>query len=100
MQSFWRLLGYLRNFKLKVALNVLSNILTAIFTAISIPVLIPFLEILFDRTELVTEKPEWSFKIENIINSVNYQLSQVIIKQGVERALIYVCIAIMLIFFF
>lgn len=100
MSSFWRLLSYIRNYKLNVSLNIISNVLVAIFTAISIPLLIPFLEILFDRTELVTEKPPFSYSIESMAGQVNYRLSQLIINDGKETALIYVCIAILIVFFF
>lgn len=100
MSSFWRLLGYIRNYKGNVALNILSNILVALFTAISIPLLVPFLEILFERSKLITEKPEFGYSIKNIAGQVNYQLSQLIINEGKETALIYVCVAILIVFFF
>jgi ABC-type multidrug transport system fused ATPase/permease subunit len=85
---------------MNVAFNIGSNILTAVFTAVSIPLLIPFLEILFDRSELVREKPEWGADIESIAAWFNYQLSQIIIlNNGREMALVYVCIAILSVFF-
>ena len=64
--SFWRLIGYMRNYKGMVALNVISNILTAVFTALSIPLLVPFLEVLFDRRELILEQPPGGFSAEAI----------------------------------
>jgi len=98
MRSFWRLLGYLRNYKLNVALNIFSNILTALFTAISIPLLAPFLEILFGRSEKVVEAPEFDYSLEAISQYVNYQLSQLILNQGRETALFYVCASIIGVF--
>ncbi len=98
-RSFWRLLGYLRNYKPNVTLNVLSNILTAVFTAASIPLLVPFLEILFDRREPVMLKPESINSIEGLTTSFNYYLSQLILTQGKEAALVFVCIAILSVFF-
>lgn len=97
--SFWRLMGYLRNYKLNVGLNIVSNILTALFTALSIPLLIPFLEILFERREAVTVRPEWAWNVEAITQTINYQLSQIIANQGRETALVYVCGAILAVFF-
>jgi ABC-type multidrug transport system fused ATPase/permease subunit len=97
--SFWRLIGYLRNYRLHLGLNIISNILTALFTALSIPMLIPFLEILFDRRKPVTAAPPWSWNVENIIQTVNYQLSQIILNQGKETALVFVCGAILVVFF-
>jgi ABC-type multidrug transport system fused ATPase/permease subunit len=97
--SFWRLLGYLRNYKLHVGLNIISNILTALFTALSIPLLIPFLEILFDRRELVIEPPTFQMDAQSLIDSFNYYLSQLIVEQGKGAALAFVCFAILGIFF-
>ena len=93
MQSFWRLLGYLRRYRSNVVLAIVSNILTAVFTVISIPLLIPFLEILFDRTEKLTKNPG-PFSFSNAEAWLNYNFSQFISSQGPETALIYVCIAI------
>ena len=78
--SFWRLLGYMRNYKGYVGLNIFSNIMTALFTALSIPLLVPFLEILFDRRELITQQPEVAWDIEGATASFNYYISQLIIN--------------------
>lgn len=99
MRSFWRLLGYMRNYKLFVGLNIFSNVMTAVFTALSIPLLVPFLEILFERTELVTEKPETLSSIEGLSQYFSYQISQIIIENGKEAALVYVCGGILSVFF-
>lgn len=96
--SFWRLLGYMRNYKAYVGLNIFSNIMTALFTALSIPLLVPFLEILFDRRELVTEKPVFGWDIESATASFNYFISQLIVDQGREAALVVVCVAILSVF--
>ena len=99
MSSFWRLIGYLENYKLYVGLNVISNILTAVFTVVSIPMLIPFLEILFGREEMIAVQPEFSYSIEGISATLNFYLSQVIETQGKRTALAYVCVAILGVFF-
>jgi ABC-type multidrug transport system fused ATPase/permease subunit len=96
--GFWRLMGYLRNYKVNVALNVTSNVLTALFTALSIPLLVPFLEILFDRRKPVLERPTVEWDIESLTQLFNYHISQLILEQGKEAALVFVCIAILSIF--
>jgi subfamily B ATP-binding cassette protein MsbA len=96
--SFWRLLGYMRNYKAYVGLNIFSNIMTALFTALSIPLLVPFLEILFDRRELVMDKPVFGWDIESATASFNYYISQLIVEQGKEAALVFVCTAILSVF--
>jgi subfamily B ATP-binding cassette protein MsbA len=89
----------MRNYKLFVGLNIFSNVMTAVFTALSIPLLVPFLEILFERTELVTEKPETLSSIEGLSQYFSYQISQIIIENGKEAALVYVCGGILSVFF-
>ncbi|NBC06246.1 MAG: ATP-binding cassette domain-containing protein [Bacteroidetes bacterium] len=96
--GFWRLMGYLRNYKTNVALNVISNVLTALFTALSIPLLVPFLEILFDRREPVLERPAVQWDVESLTQLFNYHISQLILEQGKEAALVFVCIAILSVF--
>ncbi|MCR9102194.1 MAG: ABC transporter ATP-binding protein/permease [bacterium] len=96
--SFWRLLGYMRNYKAYVGLNIFSNIMTALFTALSIPLLVPFLEILFDRRELVMDKPVFGWDIQSATASFNYYISQLIVEQGKEAALVFVCVAILSVF--
>ncbi len=99
MDSFWRLLARLKNYRLNVILSVISNILMALFTVISIPLLQPFLEILFEQTEAVTERPDFRLDLSSIVQSAQFYLSQLIEQEGKETALIYVCIAIVATFF-
>lgn len=99
MRSFWRLLHYINNYKVFVALNIISNILTAIFTVVSIPLLIPFLQVLFDRAKPLTIKPEWGWSVSEVQNYINYQLGQIIAANGKEAALAYVCVGILAAFF-
>ncbi len=91
-------MGYLRGYKTYVALNAISNILTAIFTALSIPLLVPFLEILFDRREPVLEQPQWAWNADQVGAQFNYYISQLIVQEGKESALVFVCIAILSVF--
>ncbi len=99
MSSFWRLLGYLRNYRLLVSLNILSNILTAVFTVVSIPLLIPFLEILFERAYPVLEpvSPGWS--AEQLRDYFYYRFSLLIQESGREHALTIICLSIVSTFF-
>ncbi len=98
MKSFWRLLQYIRNYRLYVVGNIVSNILTALFTVVSAPLLIPFINILFGKTDLVSTPPaSWWQDLEY---SINYLTSRIIFTFGREQALVYVCAAIVTMFFF
>ncbi len=100
MKSFWRLLKYIRNYRLHFSAAISSNILTALFTVVSIPLLIPFLEILFDRREGITERPDVSINnLSSFEQYFNYFLTDLIQTQGKEQALLFVCGAIVVTFF-
>lgn len=100
MKSFWRLIGYLRNYRPLIGGNIISNILTAVFTVVAIPLLQPFLNILFGQEEMVTEAPQGTWGLEYAQEWFNYSFSQKIINDGQEAALVFVCSAILITFFF
>lgn len=98
MKSFWRLLRYLARYQGLMLAAIGANIATAIFTVISIPMLIPFFRILFDRTQMITEPPKGGFGLTNASDYFNYRFSLLIEAEGQERALAYVCVAIVVVY--
>ena len=81
-----------------VILAILSNVLTAVFTVVAIPLFQPFLELLFERMDLVSERPASVEGVEDVAQWANYHLSQLIVLEGKETALAYVCGFILLSF--
>ena len=100
MTRFWQLLKYAKNYKGFIALSILCNVLTALFTVVSAPAIIPFLQILFGVEQPILERPNFAWNLDSIKDLANFQLSYLIQQHGKETALIYVCIGIILIFFF
>lgn len=99
MQSFWRLLKYMKNYKLNVFLNIVCNLLMALFTAVSIPAIIPFLQILFNEAPLVTEKPAVT-NIDSAIAYAQYLFSNSLQANGQSKTLVYICVVIVVLYFF
>jgi ABC-type multidrug transport system fused ATPase/permease subunit len=99
MQVLRQLLQYIKNYKPYVALNILFNVLMVFFNIVSIPMLIPFLQILLGQTIPPTQKPDFQWSIKNLTDSFYYQLGQIIEIFGKEKALIYVCGALVFLFF-
>ena len=99
MQSFWHLLGYLRNYRLNVALNVLANILTALFTVVSLPLMIPFFNVLFEQTTTSNEDPGFYWSLEGILRYASFTFSQYVDQQGKEAGLVLICSTILGSFF-
>ncbi len=100
MTRFWRLLQYARKYKKLILVSILCNILTALFTVVSAPAIIPFLQILFGLEQPILDEPVFSWDLDSIRNYANFQLSALIQEKGKSGTLIYVCIGIILIFFF
>lgn len=98
-RSFWRLLGYLRAYRLNVAMSILSNVLMAIFTVLSIPLISPFLELIFQAEVQAVPRPEVRFSVQGFEQYLNYYLTKLIVEQGREKALLFVCLSILGIFF-
>ncbi len=94
MDGFTRIIGYLKSYKTLIYFSILSNVLLSLFTVISIPVIIPFFQLLFDR--LPKEKANNS----GVEAWLNHQFTTLIQANGKETALIYVCVLIVVIFFF
>ncbi len=98
MNSLRRLLRYLTNYRGLVAIAIVCNVLTAIFTVVAIPLFQPFLELLFERVDMVTEAPERLSNFDDLSLYANYWLSRQITTLGKETALAYVCGFILLSF--
>lgn len=98
VNSFWRLIGNLRKYKLNVGLNIISNIFTAIFTALSAPVIIPFFNLLLGQEDLVTEKPDLETGMASYLPYFKYEFSQLILESR-DKALFYACLVIVMVFF-
>ena len=95
---FRRLLHHVAPYRWLVLGNVVCNVLMVFFQLASFPLLIPFLNILFDRQELTLERPE-VFTFDTIPDYANFHLSQLIVEQGKEAALAYLCGGIIVLFF-
>ncbi len=63
-----RLLPFIKQYKRNVVLNVIFNILNAFFGTLSFISLIPMMNVLFDKTQVVTKAPVY----EGISNSFSY----------------------------
>ncbi|RLD53716.1 MAG: ABC transporter ATP-binding protein, partial [Bacteroidetes bacterium] len=99
MKKFYRILAYIKPYYGYAGLNVIFNLLTIVFSLFSFALLIPFLNLLFGINDLVIEKPELAFNTKSLLDSLNYEISQVIITSGKVQALVYICIILIIAFF-
>ena len=97
MKKLLSLLRYASKYKSQVYATILSHFLSAIFTVISLPLIIPFFNILFQSDVEVIAKPE---SIWNVDQFLKFQFYQLIESSTKQNALLVVCIAILITFFF
>ncbi|MEM1339060.1 MAG: ABC transporter ATP-binding protein [Bacteroidota bacterium] len=98
-----KLLRFARPYKLYGLLNILCNVLYAIFNVLSIIIFIPTLGILFKNQEEVYQKPVFD-GFSNLKSyaedSLNFFLTEKVAQDGPMAALVFICLASIVIFFF
>lgn len=105
MQSYWAVIGLLKNYKGQVAVVVLFNILSVIFSLFSLTMVVPLLGVLFGIQPIVTEKPAVAFNPNDIIDLFYYEVSQLILDDagqitvsGQMNALVFICFFVVITF--
>jgi ATP-binding cassette, subfamily B, bacterial MsbA len=96
MKRFSRIFFYLRSQKGKIVSYLVFNLLSIIFSLVSVAMLAPFLDLLFSREAPLTVRPEPVFSSEGLMAQFKYGLSYLIIHYGHAKALIAVCITIII----
>ncbi|MEO0571065.1 MAG: ABC transporter ATP-binding protein [Bacteroidota bacterium] len=98
-----KLLRFARPYKFYGMLNIVSNVLYAFFNVLSIIIFIPTLGILFDKQEEVYDRPVYQ-GFDNLKgyaeDSLNYFLTHKVTEDGPMAALVFICLASIVIFFF
>ncbi len=90
MNKIYQIFKYVLPYKWKAAVSITFMILTAVFSVSTLALIVPFLNLLFGKTELVTEAVPFEFSIEVIIHNFNYLMSDIIIHEGKVYALFFV----------
>ncbi len=98
--GFWGLIARLNNYRGQVVGHVVFSILTALFTVVSIPAIIPLFDILFEAEPKVYPRPSEPMGISNFVEHIKYELGAYLDAAGRDQALVYICVAIVLIFLF
>ena len=96
-----RVLGYVIPYWVHLMLNIIFNLLTIFFSLFSFALVVPFLNLLF-KTEVVEAlpKPEFALTSEYLMEYLNYYMSNLIHDHGQRYALVFICIVLLVAFFF
>jgi len=99
MKKYARLFKYLRFYKGNIVLYFLFTIFSIIFSLISLGTLPFFLRLIFSNEKLVLDKPVSIHGSGDLINFINYQISKLIVTNGVNGpilALALICITVII----
>jgi len=97
MNRFLRLLQYLLPYKWYAVQNIIYNVFGAFFALFSFTMVIPFLQILFDKQEMVLDPMHFEFSVDYAQHMLNYVMSKLVVTSGKPTALLLV--SILVIFF-
>jgi subfamily B ATP-binding cassette protein MsbA len=98
MNSLKKILKYTYNYKKYAFLNIACNILSVVFELVSMLLFIPFLNLLFEQSQPVAEKPDFSASKDYFTDYFNYTLGSLIQDNNKVEMLFYVCILVGILF--
>lgn len=99
MRIFLKIIAYIKQYSGFTLLNLLFNILSAFFSLFSVVMVIPLLQLLFGQVPDVTEKPAAGFSAGAVLDWIKYLLSTIKRDEGAVKALMIVCITVVIIIF-
>lgn len=97
-----QLLPFIKNYKKHVVLNIVFNLLYALFSTLAFVSLIPMLNVLFDKTQKVSEAPIWTGigGLKNYANDLlNYKVTSLLEDGNAQMALLIVVALVIMTFF-
>lgn len=98
MKSLLKIAKYIIPYKFTAVASVSFNIIAVVFNLLSLLAFIPFLNLLFGETEAITVKPEFALNANYFEALFSYQMQPYISEYGQKGALLFVCIAVAVLF--
>lgn len=100
MKEFFRILRFAKPYWAYGVANIVFNILTVVFSLVSLTMIIPFLGLLFGTQAKVYEAPELSLSASSITQNFYFHITQIIDTKGEVEALFFICMLVLVMFFF
>ncbi|MCC9136488.1 ABC transporter ATP-binding protein [Pontibacter silvestris] len=100
MKTYLRILQFAKPYSRFVPLYTIYTILGIVFGLFNFTLIIPLLNVLFgevgaeEAVAMATQKPEFSLNIEFFKDFFNYYFGQVILQEGRQGALLFVCLIV------
>ncbi len=100
MRKFFRIIALIKPYSKYAVLNIFFNILSVIFSLVSLTMVVPFFGLLFGTIELVDSPPEMRMSTDALLGYFYYYISTIIISYGKVEALMFICVLVVVLFFF
>ncbi|WP_114781928.1 ABC transporter ATP-binding protein [Botryobacter ruber] len=106
MNTYFRILQYAKPYSRFVPLYTIYTVLGIIFGLFNFALIMPLLDVLFgtvgadDASLMVAEKPAFSFTINFVTGFFKYYFGQIILQEGRQGALVFVCLILIVSVFF
>ena len=100
MHYFLRIIKYIKPYSYYAILNIISNIISVLFSLVSLTMIIPFLQILFETQKKVYNPQPIRFNAEVLKENFYAIISSTIDEKGKLEALLFICILVLVTFFF
>jgi len=100
MEYFLRILKYIKPYLPFALMNILFNVLSVLFSLFSLTMVIPFLGILFETQEKVYNPPSLSLNATALKENFYAIISSIVDEKGKVEALFFICILVLVTFFF
>ena len=100
MKEFFRILRFTIPYWYYALFNIIFNILTVLFSLVSITMIIPFLGLLFGTQEKTYDAPPLSLNPDAIKENFYLYITQIIDEKGQVEALLFICLLVLVMFFF
>ena len=100
-KTFSRVLTYVKPYWGSIVLNLVFNLMAIFFSLFSFALVGPFLTLLFKEGAVeVVAKPEFSFTSDYLMGYLNWFMSSLISSGGKYHALVFMCLLLLIAFFF
>ena len=100
-KTFSRVLTYVKPYWGSIVLNLVFNLMAIFFSLFSFALVGPFLNLLFKEGAVeVMAKPEFSLTADYLMGYLNWFMSNLIASGGKHQALIFMCLLLVVAFFF
>ncbi len=99
MKGLLRILKYLKPYRINLLIFAFLTVLSILFSVVSLTMVIPFLQVLFNRVDAPSVKPEFEYSFQSVLDNVYFYLGQNVADGNKSSILMLLCISVIVLFF-